>query len=202
MSVKKDLDDARILRLEVDEVNAIFDAAKKKALEAVGGVRGKRDLPKGVYKTTSGKFRADVNWRGKNRSIGFFDTPEQASTALMSVTNDLDKNNLSVLGKDEVDAIFDTAKTKALESFGGFVPKKRDLPTGVYEKLSGKFQSQLKWGGKIRYVGTFDTPDQASAAYISVKEDLDDANFSGFRADEVDNIFDAAKAKALEASRQ
>jgi len=36
MFMKKDLDDANLWALGADEVDAAFDAAKKKALEAVG----------------------------------------------------------------------------------------------------------------------------------------------------------------------
>ena len=48
-----------------------------------------------------------------------------------------------------------------------------------------------------RYIGTFDTPEQASVAYNSVKNDLEDAKISAFSANAVDAIFDEAKKKAL-----
>ena len=53
--------------------------------------------------------------------------------------------------------------------------------------------------GKMRYIGSsFDTPEQASAAYMSMKKDLDAAKLSAFGADKKEAIFDAAKKKALE----
>ena len=78
------------------------------------------------------------------------------------------------------------------------VSSKRDLPTGVRKTPSGNFVSRIKWGGKDRHIDTFDTPEQASAAYLSVKKDRDDTNLVAIGADEVDALFDAAKTKALE----
>ena len=168
------------------------------AAKKMSKAKPERDLPKGVQKSLSGKFNARIRWGGKLRGIGTFDTPEQASAAHMSVKKDRDDVELSALGADEVDTLFDAAKQKAVKAEGGFFT--RDLPKGVYghKKLPGKFQSQIHWCGKTRGIGTFDTPEQASVAFMSVRKDLDDAKLSGFGADEVHDIFDAAKKKALE----
>ena len=167
VSVKKDLDDAKLTAVGADVVNDTFEKAQKKAVEAMGGFRAERDLPPGVYKKSSGRFEAQVLLGGKQRFIGTFDTPEQASAVRMSVRKDLDVSKLSAIGADEVNALFDAAKTKALDSAGRF---KRDLPRGVREKAPGRFQAEIKWGGKRRYIGTFDTPEKASAAYVSAKK--------------------------------
>ena len=198
-SVRKDLEDAKLSAVGADEVDAMFDEAKKKALEAVGGFFT-RDLPTGVTKTRSGKkFSAQAQWRGKKLHIGSFDTPEQASAAYKSVWKDLDDAKARALSADEVDATFDAAKRKAVEAVGGLIKEKRDLPRGVRETPSGKFQSDIWCGSKPRCIGTFDTLEQASAAFTSVRKDLDDANLSTLGTDEVDAIFDAAQTKALEA---
>ena len=128
-----------------------------------------------MTKKPSGKFTSAIWWGGKGRNIGTFDTPEQASAAMMSVKNDLDQAKLSAIGTDEADAIFDAVKTKAVGAVGASVPERRELPTGVGKLPSGRFQARIKFGGKNRYIGTFDTPEQASAAYISARKDLDDA---------------------------
>ena len=183
----------------------MFDEAKKKVLEAIGGFVT-RELPQGVYKRRSGKFQSVIRWGGKNQQIGTFDTPEQASAAFMSVRKDLDGANLATLTANEVDATFDAAKTKALEAVIGFVPKKRkskttadrDLPRGVTKKPSGKFQARVWLEGKPHYIGTFDTSEQASTANISVRKDLDKAKLSTLGADERVAIFDETKKKALE----
>ena len=196
-SVKKDLAHAKLSALSADEVDALLDSARKKVIEAASSVRR---LPQGVRKTGYGKFESIIWWRSKRkRYIGTFDTPEQASAAYMSVKKDLDDVNPWTLGADEmIDAIFDGAKKKALESFGGFVSEERDLPTGVYKTKRGKFRSQIRWGDKKRHICTVDTPEQASSAYLSVKKDLDESKLLALSADEVNALFEAAKTKALE----
>lgn len=197
--------------------DAIFKAAQKKAVEEVGGIipkakktkpkaTSKRDLPPGVYSLPSGKYRARTLWGGKARHIGTFDTPEQASAAFISVRKDY--ANLSAVGAAEgMNDAFDAAQREALEAVGGTLPKKmktsseRGLPTGVYKARSGKLTSMISWVGKQRYIGSFDTPEQASAAFMSAKKALDDAELSVFGADDKvdrDAVFDAAKKKALE----
>ena len=200
MSVRKyHLDDANVAPCGASEVDldAVFDAAKTKALESVSGYVT-RDLPRGVSKSKSGKFEAKIRWNGQHRYVGSFDTPEQASCAYMSIIKEIGDANLSALGVDEVQAMFDAAKKKAAESVGGFTFETRGLPQGVHKIPSGKFQSRIKWGGKQRHIGTFDTLEQASAAFISVKKVLDDAKVSACGANEVDAIFDEAKKNALE----
>ena len=74
---------------------------------------------------------------------------------------------------------------------------KRDLPRGVWKLPSGKFASMIGWGGTTRYIGSFDTPEQASSAYVTARKDLAGANLSTLSAEEVNAAFDAAKKKAL-----
>ncbi len=166
-------------------------SAKKKSKRATL----ERDLPTGVYKvqgykTASGKFRARIRWCDKRHNIGAFDTPEQGSAAYLSVSEDLSKISLSGLGADEADAIFDAARKKAVEAVGGSVPQKKDLPRGVSKLPSGTFGCWISWGGKVRYIGTFVTPKQASAVYMSVRKDLDNGA-----------TFNAARKKAVEDAR-
>jgi hypothetical protein len=106
-----------------------------------------------------------------------------------------------MLSADEAHDVFELAKKKAIELFGGFVPKKkseRDLPRGVSKVSTGKYESRIRWSNKNRYIGTFDTPEQASAVYMSVKKDLARANLSTLSPDKVDAAFDAARKEAEE----
>ena len=176
-------------------------AAKKKYKAT-----SEHDLPPGVYKISSTeRFQSKIQWGGKQRYIGTFGTTEQASAAYVSVRDDLDDTELSALGIDEVNALFEAAKTKAVEAEGGFIPRKtaktsgRDLPTGVSKTSSGTFHARLQWGDKRHSVGTFDTPEQASAALVSVRKDRNDTELSALGADEVNALFDAAQKKAVEA---
>ena len=57
----------------------------------------------------------------------------------------------------------------------------------------------MTWGDKVRYIGDFDTPEQASAVYISVRKDRDDAELSALGVDEINTAFNAARKKAVEA---
>ena len=188
--LRRELDHAKLSAAGA-EVDIALDIAKRKALESVGVFI--RDLPLGIYKTSSGKFKSMIRRGGKTHYIGIFDTPEQASAAYISVKKDLDDAKLSAAGA-EVDALFDAAQKKALESVGRLVT--RDLPTGVYKARSGKFESKIRCRGKTYYIGTFDTPDEASAAYASAKKDLSGAKLSTFTADRVDDAFEAAQTKA------
>ena len=201
--MRKERGDIEISALGADEVNASFDAAKKKALEAVGGfMPSKRartselDLPTGVQKIPSGKFQAKIQWGRKKRGIGTFDTPEQASAAYVSVKKDLVEGaNLPAGGADKANDLFDAARKRVFipRTKGAKTNSERGLPTGVCKQPWGKFYSRIQWGGKTRYIGTFDTPEQASAAYVSVKKDLGDIELSALGADEINAAFDAVK---------
>ena len=142
-----------------------------------------RDLPRGVTKTSSGKYQSEAWWGGKTRKIGRFDTPEQASAAYMSVRKDLDDAKQSALSAHEVNAAFDAAKKKAVVSVGGTLNKKRGPPkgyklpcpddgeretkrkrkvaepglatgAGVSEKLGGRTRAAVGHGEKIGKSGT------------------------------------------------
>ena len=234
-------------------------AATKKKINAPS----ERDLPTGVRKISSGRYQSATLWGDRQRTIGTFDTREQASVAYMSVKKDLGAADLSALSADEVDAAFDASKKKAVDAVGGTSNRKsgppkgykqpcpdgsgmkkgrkrklvdpvtaasagasqkqgrlkraavdngaktgksgvgqqesshQDLPQGVTKISTGKFISTIYWSGKRRRIGTFSTPERASAAHLSVKDDLD-AKLSAVGPDEVNDVFDAAKAKARE----
>ena len=175
------------------------------AAEAVTAAKKKykatseHDLPPGVYKKPSAeRFESRIQWGRKQRYIGTFDTPEQASAAFMSVKKALD--DAEACGAHEVEVVFDEAKKNSLAAFGGFVAEERDLPQGVRKTQNGKYDSRMHWRGKQRTIGTFDTPEQASAAFMLVRRDLDDAKLRPCGSDNAKSaIFDAAKNKALEA---
>ena len=43
--------------------------------------------------------------------------------------------------------------------------RKINLPMGVRNMASGKFQARIACNNKMMHLGTFDTPEQASSAY-------------------------------------
>ena len=329
LSVRKDREDADLSSRGADEVNALFDAAKKKAVDAVGGISpsnkrakaaSERDLNKtkddrrqkmysnyiGVtYNKTHAKYQACITHYRKQHYLGRYKLAVDAARAYdesakllkgsgwrinfgtieeyelakkqelehitskeraeeeaaadgvsgsrkkkvtardlahiavkIQVPSSVFKVVSEANGEDaarqaqkiiaeanqatiervkmqkensespatEADAIIDAAKKKASGAVDRFVPKKRakatserDLPQGVYKTSTGKFTSMIWWDGKLRDIGTFDTPEQASAAYMSAKRDLEDAKLSALGADYINAIFDAAQKKAVEA---
>ena len=56
----------------------------------------------------------------------------------------------------------------------------RVLPKGVEEFLPGRFRARLRLDGRVRDLGYFDTPDDASAAYAAAAK----ANFGEFARSE------------------
>lgn len=176
-------------------IRAAVDHDAKPGMSGVDyKARFERDLPTGVTELSSGKFQSRTRWGGKTRHIGCFDTHEQASGAYISMKKYqgyLDGVDLLAIDADGINDIFDAAKKKALEAVGVVVPKK-GLPPGVYSEPSGKYRARTLWGGKARHIGTFDTPEQASTAYISVKKDLEDTDLSALGADGVEAMFGKA----------
>jgi len=204
MSIKNGVAAAKVSLSGAHEEDAMFNAAKKKAVETVGGVvvrTKKNKFPQGVRQLSSGRFSAIISWGGKSRYIGTLDTPEQASAAYIFIKNYL-ASKPSPCCADKEDAMCDAAQTKAQETVGGFVStkkkKKKELPRGVHKVPSGKFVAKASLGGKYRYIGMFDTPEQASAAYVSKRRALADTKLS-FCVDEANAVFDVARKKALEA---
>lgn len=143
------------------------------------------------------KIKSVIAWGGKQRHIGVFGTPEQASAAYLSVKKDHDDAKLSGLRADAVNTLFEAARRKALDSLGGFISKERDLPKGV-RKRGKYFECGIKWGGKTQHIGTFNTPSCAHGAFVSVEEIRDATNMSGLSADEVNAAFDAARRRAID----
>ena len=160
--------------------------------------RKKGGLPRGVKKTQSGRFAATAQYSSANMIqgyIGVFDTPEQASAAYTLVRGELDKNRS--LSAKEFDVVFKDAKLE--EAGEGVARKKRGLPRGVNQTFSGRFVASAQYSGVKNpggYIGVFDTPEQASAAYTLVRDELDKNRF--LNADKLDVVFEAAKARALE----
>jgi len=183
--------------------------------------RDKHRLPLGVTKDRKA-FKAQIRCFGKGRYIGHFDTPEKASTAYQVVQKELQDLSVSHFGRDfELEAWFEAVKARArVAATKMSVPKilyqqrsmpektprgvrlnhgcskTEETPRGVRERMSGRFEASTNWVGKCRHIGTFDTPEEAGAAYKEVRNDLE--QHSSVSRDETDVLFDAAKKKALD----
>lgn len=76
--------------------------------------------------------------------------------------------------------------------------KKGGLPRGVSHTSSGGFRARIQYGSKTNrsHIGTFDTPEKASAAYTLVRDELNENR--SLSATELDVVFEGAKACAAE----
>ena len=68
------------------------------------------------------------------------------------------------------------AQSQIEDSFreGPEEPEGLELPKGVTRRPSGAWQAQIYFAGKTRYIGVWDRPQQAAAAYNMAKEALKD----------------------------
>ena len=95
----------------------------------------------------------------------------------------------SVLTKCSMQMPFDEAQRKAVDAVGGVVPERRrkrkpcatctakgkikappvapdaSVPPGVAMRHSGNWQAQMYFAGKTRYIGVFETREDAALAY-------------------------------------
>ncbi len=118
----------------------------------------------------------------------------------MSKKEDLVHANLPAANYRHGDGRNQKRKVHRAERAISKATSKRDLPTGVRKNTSsGNYYSSIWRGGKSCYIGSFNTPEQASAAYESVLEELARVKVSTLSADEVNAVFDAAKEKAAAA---
>jgi len=192
-----------------------------------GSSRGKWKVLQGVSAVPSGKFQAQTKFNGKMRYIGSFKTAEEASYAYKSVKTALDakKNKpgvdliavfklakaeavetLRMISSQRSSSHSDTgtgtnhARQRKIESTNpfSFAPKSEVMPRGVRKKLSGKYEAQIQYCGKKKYIGTFCTIGEAAAAFAVVRKTLDEV--SSF--DRGDAWFDRLRAEGRKAAEK
>jgi hypothetical protein len=67
-------------------------------------------------------------------------------------------------------------------------PRKYDLPRGVYPK-DRKYSAQIRIDNKLHSLGTFDTPEEASAAYMKEARKLPERNVDQWIDEPVSRVF-------------
>lgn len=130
-----------------EAVDDVLELAEQ--LDSVIEVNQRSGLPKGVTKDRN-RFKAQIRENGKKKHIGSYSTPEAAHQAYLK------------------------AKAQRCEQKHLEREQRRehycDLPKGVTMK-GNKFKAQIAVDGKMKYLGLFDTPEQASQAYLKAKEE-------------------------------
>jgi len=113
------------------------------------------------------KYRASTKYGGKTKSLGVFDTKEQAGMAYDRFV--VDKSTEEVSFTLNYPNMSDHEREEALKVEEP-VQQKRGIPNqmtgliGVY-KSHKKYQAVVDYGGTQHNLGTFDTKEQAGIAY-------------------------------------
>ncbi len=113
------------------------------------------------YDPINKNYRAVVHISYKSISMRF-KTQQEAGDAYIYAKNKILFDNFT----------YDSLKIDLIEN-GYSRPKKNKLLPGV-EKNKDKFMSRPKINGQRIYLGTFNTPEEAHAAYLKAKEECND----------------------------
>jgi len=168
----------------------------------------KRKLPKGVHELLSGNWQVLVYHQGRQRSIGTFQTLEQATLAREIARNMIEKDKGLQLSPEECERNFKLAKEAAwADSSDDKLQKKAKqtvyeeerkskLQKGVAERSNGTWQVQMEYQGRRRYIGTFPTLEQACLASDTARNMLEKDQALKLSAEECERKFKLAKDAA------
>ena len=152
------------------------------------------EKPKGIsWDKCCGKWRAVISVAGKRKHIGYFNAHEEATAAYDFVRGALDVCGLSKMD-DGCFAVFEVAKSEATEA-----TQLHMQPKGIsWVKQYQKWKAQICVAGKRKCIAaSFDTPDEAAAAYKIVRKALDECILPAMDGGRL-IVYEAAKAKAIE----
>lgn len=126
------------------------------------------DLPMGVcWHKAVGRYHAQIHVRGKLYGLGFYDSPGTGGVAYQAA---LEAVETIMVGRDQVHLLL----ANSVEQATGYRIKYkalRELPLGV-SRDKGRFKTSICVQGKSMYLGTFDTPEEASKVYQEAKKAL------------------------------
>ena len=148
------------------------DSEREEALKVEEPVQEKRGTPNqktgliGVYRSHE-KYNATIRIGGTTKSLGTFDTKEQAGMAYDRFV--VDKSTEEVSFTLNYPNMSGPEREEALQVEPA-VQKKRGKPnptTGLIgvTKSREKYKALIKYGGKTMSLGSFDTKEQAGMAY-------------------------------------
>ena len=113
------------------------------------------------------RYKAPIRYGSKQHNLGSFDTKEQAGIAYDRFV--VNKSTEEVSFTLNYPKMSDQEREEALKVEEP-VQQKRGKPnptTGLIgvSKSGKKYQARIKYGGKLKHLGTFDTKEQAGMAY-------------------------------------
>jgi hypothetical protein len=135
-----------------------------------------------------GKFQATIRIDGKVKFIGYFDSEDECEEAYLTAKSDNIQRTIALLPADQYHEptrlalariardrfsprskeVHLKAKTSGIARAAA-ADKRRaargDLPTGVYLTPGGRYHAQIRIGGKLKYLGVFDTPEEAGEVF-------------------------------------
>ena len=208
------------------DLDNVYETAKGKAMETLRILSGRDEIVpgKGIMTSASGRFQAQMYYRSARGYIGTFKTLEEATYAYISISSAIEANKKSP--GFNFDDFFKSAKAEAVETLRdafifmqGDTPSKANvapkagrkppskseawpnangMPRGVRKRSTGKYETQIQYGDKRKYIGCFGTAREAAEAYAFAKKSLNMARY----ADRGDASFDQLKAAAWKAAEK
>ena len=206
------------------DLDNVYETAKGKAMETLRILSGRDEIVPGksIFTTPSGRFQAQMYYKCARGYIGTFKTLEEATYAYISISSAIEAKKKSP-GFNFND-FFKSAKAEAVETLRDFFmqgdtpskanvapkavrkppsktgawPKANGMPRGVRKRSTGKYETQIQYGDKRKYIGCFGTAREAAEAYAFAKKSLNMARY----ADRGEASFDQLKAAAWKAAEK
>lgn len=149
-----------------------------------------RDLPvpkpkRDVTKRPSGMWQTQIYFVNVHRFIGVFDTEREALEALRLAAHEL-RQGLRRHGRRNAEMVFLAAQAKVQDALYGQIRAQQkqtasidltkqplfDSDRGVTQRRSGMWQAQIFSAGRTRYLGVFDTKQEALEAFNFAQQKL------------------------------
>ena len=187
------------------QFDATFASVAARAREATGATNrtiSSSKMTKGCYQTDNGTWRAQIAFNGVSKHIGAFSTSEEASAAYQIVRDEL--GDKRVRDSAELEALFQSGKSKAKAAIDAMSPgddgdaadgKRPQKAKGIHQRDNGRWVAAISINNANKYIGTFSSSEEASAAFQLVSEALGDRTRSRDSA-ELEALFQAARKKA------
>jgi len=116
----------------------------------------------------SGRWGAEIVKGGQKHSLGYFDTPDAAHAAYLAAKRELHEFGEAAKGVD--------GNLPIREIKGRQIAAKHGTESGMlgvsYVKKSGRWKARINICGKTRYLGCFDTAEEAAEAYLTARKTL------------------------------